>query len=191
MKPRRTFLLLIIGFAMLSVLPAQSDGTSPKNLQGAGYWQIQKGNRMADPLDYLKEGNPQTRLDEPFQSKQREGVFIVYDAHRGESLRLERKKDLILVDIHTLVDPGYKGRLIVEGDQVKSKNLTVFFGNKVTHGGRTIYDQIRVYHDANQDTFPAVVIRFFGLDRGVVYLDPLGSGHPLAVINFSSVPMKD
>jgi len=190
MKSGKIFLLFIIFFSLLLAVSAQSQRSKTKELENPGYWETAKGNRMKDTLPYLKEGNPPTNVQEPFKTKEREGVFIVYDAIRGEALRLERKKEYIVVDVHTTADPGYRGRLTIDGDQIKSKNLAVFYGNKVSYGGRTLYDEIRAYNDPNQDTFPVLVIRFMGQDRGAVYLDPMGSGHPLVVVNFSSVSLK-
>ncbi len=191
MKTGKIILWLATTSVFLPSLAAQTASPKAGNLEEPGYWQTRKGNRMADVLGYLKEENPSTQVQEPLRTRQRAGLFIVYDEHRGEILRLERKDGYVLVDIHTLADPSYKGRLIVAADQVKSKNVALFFGNKVAYGGKTFYDQIRLYLDANQDAFPFAVICFQGTDRGVVYLDPLGSGQPQGRISFSSIPVRE
>lgn len=183
--------LLLTVMMSVSLLCAQKGNRSiVDDSEKPDLWRPARGNRMQEPLSYLKAEDPETKLQEPLKSKVNGSRFIVYDDFRGEWLRLYRNKDHIALQLRTTVEPGGHGKLKMDGDRYSKKNLTLFFGKEMMFGKYRLYDEIRVFNDPVEDQFPVAVIRFRGPDTGVIFIDPLGSGYPLGVVNFSSAPIR-
>lgn len=149
-----------------------------------------KTNRIQEKLPYLDDTRPETRIIPPLKSRMQRDVLIVGDDISSDFLRLERNKDYMLVEVTIFNSPNSQGRITVGGPRRFHKNITLFYSEKKTFGNYCLFEGIRGYGNPHHDIFPAVVIRFWGEDPGVVYLDPLGSGKPQAVVEFSSVSMK-
>lgn len=182
----RFLLVAALVFGVSSVMPARA-----QDPQQQEHWTVHRGNRINDQIRYLREPDPETRVIMPLKLKVRRGVLIVGDDLRGDLLRMRRIKDYVLLDVVIFTDPGYRGKITVGGPRFTHKNVTLFYGKKRAFGDYFLFEEIRAFHDPIHDLFPASVIRFFGADQGVVYLDPMGSGEPQAIVNFSSVPYKN
>jgi hypothetical protein len=193
--PRKLKLMMVPGVFLLMCLPAALQAQQRRDKQQLEYpdqWMRRQGGRMRQELPYLGDANSHTVVVPPLKSRIWQKKFIVYDDFRGEMLRIERKKDYVMVEVRTHDDKGHHGRIAVGGPRkLALKNLVLFFGQKKAYGSYYLYDEIRAFNDPDTDKFPVVVVRFFGADSGVVYLDPMGGGKPQAIVNLASAPPKN
>jgi hypothetical protein len=186
--------LILPGALMLACLPGIAQAQQrreKKDLQHPEQWVSPQGDRMRQELPYLAEADPKTLVRLPLKSRIWQKKFVVYDDFRGEMLRLERKKDYVVVRINTSDDTGHQGRIVAAGPlKLSQKRLVIFYGPKKAFGKYFLYQEIRAFNDPDVDKYPVVVLRFTAPDKGVVYLDPMGSGSPQAIVNFTSAPSK-
>jgi len=193
--PRKMKLMMVPGVFLLMCLPVALQAQQRRDKQELEYpdlWIARQGNRMQQELSYLADADPRTRVLAPLKSRIWQKKFIVYDDFRGEMLRLERKKDYVMVQVRTADDKGHRGRITLGGPtKLALKNLVLFFGQKKAFGDYYLHEEIRAFNDPDTDKFPVVVVRFFGPNAGVVYLDPMGSGSPQAIVSLASAPPKN
>jgi hypothetical protein len=180
---------------LVMMLPATTEAQQRREkqeLEYPEYWLTRQGDRMRQELPYLADVNPRTTIRSPLTSRVWQKKFIVDYKYRGEMLRIERKEDYISILILTNDDLGHKGRIALGGPKkLELKNLVLFFGQKKSFGNYSLYEEIRAFNDPDVEKFPVVVIRMTGPDSGVVYLDPMGTGTPQAIVNLASAPARN